>query len=195
MKLAIIDTKCANLASLKFALDRLGAQSIVSSRLDELENADKLFLPGVGTAWRAMKSLDELGLREFITHTDKPLLGICLGMQLLGAFSQELNQQTLGIMPFKVRAFERVPHFTLPHMGWNDISILGANALFAGLDGAHFYFVHSFFVPLSELSIAKCEYSQPFAAAINHKNFFGVQFHPERSGEAGEILLKNFVEM
>ena len=195
MRLAIIDTKCANLASLKFALDRLGFQSVVSCDLSELEKADKLFLPGVGTAARAMQSLQELNLCEFIRTTKKPLLGICLGMQLLGEFSNELNQKTLGIMPFRVREFETRANFTLPHMGWNDIEVTRENALFAGLNGAYFYFVHSFCVALNEFSLAKCEYSQPFAAALNYENFYGVQFHPERSGEAGELLLKNFVEM
>ena len=195
MKLAIIDTKCANLASLKFALDRLGFQSVVSCDLKELEKADKLFLPGVGTAKRAMQSLQELNLCEFIRNTKKPLLGICLGMQLLGEFSNELNQKTLGIMPFRVCEFKAKVGFTLPHMGWNDIEITRENALFAGLNGAYFYFVHSFCVALNEFSLAKCEYSQPFAAALNYENFYGVQFHPERSGEAGEVLLKNFVRM
>ncbi len=195
MKLAIIDTKCANLASLKFALDRLGFESVVSCDLRELERADKLFLPGVGTAQKAMQSLEALNLCEFIKGTKKPLLGICLGMQLLGEFSSELNQKTLGIMPFRVLEFEGKSGFTLPHMGWNDISLVRENALFDGLEGAYFYFVHSFCVALNEFSLARCEYSQPFAAALNHQNFYGVQFHPERSGEAGEVLLKNFVRM
>lgn len=195
MKLAIIDTKCANLASLKFALDRLGFQSVISSSVSELEKADKLFLPGVGTAGKAMANLENLGLTAFIKNTTKPLLGICLGMQILGEFSQELSQKTLGVMPFEVRKFKERAGFTLPHMGWNDISILRKNALFAGLNGAYFYFVHSFCVALNEFTLAKCEYCEPFSAALTKDNFFGVQFHPERSGEAGEILLQNFVRM
>lgn len=195
MKLAIIDTKCANLASLKFALDRLGFQSIISSSVSELEKADKLFLPGVGTAGKAMANLENLGLTAFIKNTTKPLLGICLGMQILGEFSQELSQKTLGVMPFEVRKFKERAGFTLPHMGWNDISILHENALFTGLNGAYFYFVHSFCVALNEFTLAKCEYCEPFSAALIRDNFFGVQFHPERSGEAGELLLQNFVKM
>ena len=195
MKLAIIDTKCANLASLKFALDRLGFQSIISSSVSELEKADKLFLPGVGTAGKAMANLENLGLTAFIKNTTKPLLGICLGMQILGEFSQELNQKTLGVMPFEVRKFKERADFTLPHMGWNDISILRENTLFAGLNVAYFYFVHSFCVALNEFTHAKCEYCEPFSAALMKDNFFGVQFHPERSGEAGELLLQNFVRM
>lgn len=286
MKLAIIDTKCANLASLKFALDRLGLKSTISSDLRELEMADKLFLPGVGTAARAMQSLRELNLSDFLRRTKKPTLGICLGMQILGAFSEELNQQTLGIMSFAVKKFTPRQDFTLPHMGWNAVQISRQNALFSGLEGAFFYFVHSFCVKMgefegenfgensdkftagsefdgakngeksvnfgenssekfvagrefdgskngekssekslnlsensseksanldkfggensavlskfsgensSEICLAKCTYSEDFAAAVQKDNFYGVQFHPERSGEAGEILLKNFV--
>lgn len=195
MKLAIIDTKCANLASLKFALDRLGFCASISSEKNELEKADKLFLPGVGTAGKAMANLAILGLCDFVRETKKPLLGICLGMQILGKFSSELNQKTLGVMPFRVREFKERAGFTLPHMGWNDIGILRQNALFAGLNGAYFYFVHSFCVNLNEFTLAKCEYSEPFSAALMKENFFGVQFHPERSGEAGAVLLKNFVKM
>ena len=195
MKLAIIDTKCANLASLKFALDRLGFNALISSDKSELEKADKLFLPGVGTAGKAMANLANLGLCDFVRDTKKPLLGICLGMQILGAFSQELNQKTLGIMPFEVRSFGERAGFTLPHMGWNDIEISRENPLFTGLNGAYFYFVHSFCVALNEFTLAKCEYSEPFSAALTNENFFGVQFHPERSGEAGEVLLRNFVAM
>lgn len=256
MKLAIIDTKCANLASLKFALDRLGLKSTISSDLRELEMADKLFLPGVGTAARAMQSLRELNLSDFLRRTKKPTLGICLGMQILGAFSEELNQQTLGIMSFAVKKFTPRQDFTLPHMGWNSVQISRQNTLFSGLEGAFFYFVHSFCVKMgefkgenfgensdkftagrefdgenfgeksvdlgensseksanldkfggensavfgefsgensSEICLAKCAYSEDFAAAVQKDNFYGVQFHPERSGEAGEILLKNFV--
>lgn len=225
MKLAIIDTKCANLASLKFALDRLGFKSEISCDLKVLENADKIFLPGVGTAFKAMENLRNLNLIDFIKNTKKPVLGICLGMQILGAFSEELNQKTLGIMSFGVRKFTQKPKFTLPHMGWNSIKIMQENALFKGLDEAYFYFVHSFCVALddfkqdlnkfslksdenkfslksddknafsNEFVLAKCDYSEEFAAAVWRNNFYGVQFHPERSGEAGEILLKNFVKM
>lgn len=113
----------------------------------------------------------------------------------MSEFSQELQQKTLSIMPFKVFEFKQKQGFTLPHMGWNSIEIIKENPLFQGLNQAYFYFVHSFCVHLNEFSIAKCEYSEPFTAALMNENFFGVQFHPERSGEAGEILLKNFVNL
>lgn len=232
MKLAIIDTACANLASLKFALDRMGFESVITSEINELERADKLFLPGVGTAAKAMASLKEKNLVSFLQSTQKPLLGICLGMQILGRFSQELSQKTLGIMDFETLKFKEKRGFTLPHMGWNDVKIVAesefkgealnlndklgaqnkaqpnkesqnkefkannnnASALFKGLDGAYFYFVHSYCVPLNAFSLAKCEYSEVFSAALNYNNFYGVQFHPERSGEAGELLLRNFIK-
>ncbi|EOG7170880.1 imidazole glycerol phosphate synthase subunit HisH [Campylobacter upsaliensis] len=191
MKLYIIDTACANLASLKFSLERLAYKAEISRDLKELEKADKLFLPGVGTAATAMRNLEKFGLCEFIKSTQKPLLGICLGMQILGDFSEELEQKTLGIMPFKILKFEEKEGFSLPHMGWNEIK--SEDTLFKGLNGAYFYFVHSYCVGLNDYTIATCEYSKPFSAAVKKRNFYGVQFHPERSGEAGELLLKNFI--
>ncbi|EAH6236356.1 imidazole glycerol phosphate synthase subunit HisH [Campylobacter upsaliensis] len=191
MKLYIIDTACANLASLKFSLERLAYKAEISRDLKELEKADKLFLPGVGTAATAMKNLEKFGLCEFIKSTQKPLLGICLGMQILGDFSEELEQKTLGIMPFKTLKFEEKEGFSLPHMGWNEIK--SEDTLFKGLNEAYFYFVHSYCVGLNDYTIATCEYSKPFSAAVKKGNFYGVQFHPERSGEAGELLLKNFI--
>ena len=191
MKLYIIDTACANLASLKFSLERLAYKAEISRDLKELEKADKLFLPGVGTAATAMRNLEKFGLCEFIKSTQKPLLGICLGMQILGDFREELEQKTLGIMPFKTLKFEEKEGFSLPHMGWNEIK--SEDTLFKGLNGAYFYFVHSYCVGLNDYTIATCEYSKPFSAAVKKGNFYGVQFHPERSGEAGELLLKNFI--
>ncbi|EAI9481603.1 imidazole glycerol phosphate synthase subunit HisH [Campylobacter upsaliensis] len=191
MKLYIIDTACANLASLKFSLERLAYKAEISRDLKELEKADKLFLPGVGTAATAMRNLEKFGLCDFIKSTQKPLLGICLGMQILGDFSEELEQKTLGIMPFKTLKFEEKKSFSLPHMGWNEIE--SEDELFKGLNGAYFYFVHSYCVGLNDYTIATCEYSKPFSAAVKKGNFYGVQFHPERSGEAGELLLKNFI--
>lgn len=191
MKLYIIDTACANLASLKFSLERLSFKAEISRDLKELEKADKLFLPGVGTAAAAMRNLEKFGLCDFIKSTQKPLFGICLGMQILGDFSEELEQKTLGIMPFKTLKFEEKEGFSLPHMGWNEIE--SEDELFKGLNGAYFYFVHSYCVGLNDYTIATCEYSKPFSAAVKKGNFYGVQFHPERSGEAGELLLKNFI--
>lgn len=193
MNLAIIDTGCANLASLKFALDRLGQKSIITHDLKELSQADKLLLPGVGTAAKAMENLQALNLENFLQTTTKPLLGICLGMQILGNFSQELEQETLKIIDFETIKFKQKADFTFPHMGWNQVS--STHELFKGLNGAYFYFVHSYHISLNAYTIAECEYSTKFSASVNRANFYGVQFHPERSGEAGKVLLKNFISM
>ncbi|MCR6593769.1 imidazole glycerol phosphate synthase subunit HisH [Campylobacter insulaenigrae] len=193
MKVAIIDTGCANLASLQFALKRLNQESIITHDLKEFSQADKLLLPGVGTAAKAMYNLKMLDLENFIKNTKKPLLGICLGMQILGEFSEELHQKTLNIIPFKTQKFEEKANYTFPHMGWNQV--FSSHELFKGLNGAYFYFVHSYCVSLNAYTIAECEYSTKFSASLNKDNFYGVQFHPERSGEAGEVLLKNFIQM
>lgn len=192
MKLIIIDTACANLASLKFCLDRLGFNAKISRDLKDLENADKLFLPGVGTAAKAMSNLESFNLTNFIKNTKKPLLGICLGMQILGDFSEELDQETLGIIPFKTQKFELPKEYSLPHMGWNEVA--SSHPLFKGLNGAYFYFVHSYHVALNDYTIATSDYGVKFSASLAKDNFYGVQFHPERSSEAGEILISNFIK-
>ena len=192
MKLIIIDTACANLASLKFCLDRLGFNAKISRDLNDLENADKLFLPGFGTAAKAMSNLESFNLTNFIKNTKKPLLGICLGMQILGDFSEELDQETLGIIPFKTQKFELPKEYSLPHMGWNEVA--SSHPLFKGLNGAYFYFVHSYHVALNDYTIATSDYGVKFSASLAKDNFYGVQFHPERSGEAGEILISNFIK-
>lgn len=192
MKLVIIDTACANLASLKFCLDRLGFNTKISRDLKDLENADKLFLPGVGTAAKAMSNLESFHLVDFLKNTKKPMLGICLGMQILGDFSEELEQKTLGIIPFKTQIFTLPKEYSLPHMGWNEVS--STHPLFKGLNGAYFYFVHSYCVALNDYTIASCEYGVKFSASLAKDNFYGVQFHPERSGEVGERLILNFIK-
>ena len=191
MTLAIINTQCANLASLKFAIDRLGYECIVSNDINVLQKADKLFLPGVGTAQKAMQSLKKLNLINFLQNTNKPLLGICLGMQLLGKYSKELDQNTLACIDFDTIKFKN--DLVIPHMGWNKVN--SDNELFKGLNGAYFYFVHSYFVELNEYSIASCDYGISFSAGVKYNNFYGVQFHPEKSSEAGEYLLKNFITL
>lgn len=192
MKIIIIDTACADCLSLKFCLDRLGFNATISRDLKELESADKLFLPGVGIAKEAMKNLEQFNLIDFIQNTKKPLLGICLGMQILGNFSEELNQETLKLIDFTTQKFKAKEGFTFPHMGWNEV--YSSHALFKGLEGAYFYFVHSYCVGLGKYTIADCEYSQKFSASVMKDNFYGVQFHPERSSEAGEILISNFIK-
>ncbi len=192
--LVIIDTGCANLSSVKFAFDRLGIQAEISRDLAKIKSADKLLLPGVGTAMAAMKNLQDRQLIETIQNATQPMLGICLGMQLMTEFSTEGNVETLRLMNGKT---ELIPNtgLPLPHMGWNRVRYAADHPLFTGIgQDSHFYFVHSYAVLPNENTIATADYGVPFSAALGCKNFYGVQFHPERSGKNGAQLLKNFVE-
>ncbi|MGF1761608.1 imidazole glycerol phosphate synthase subunit HisH [Photobacterium sagamiensis] len=207
-KVVIIDTGCANVSSVRFAIERLGYTVTVSKEPSIVLAADKLFLPGVGTASEAMKNLQERDLVELVKQVDKPLLGICLGMQLLGALSEEQGQSgtelvsCLGLCDAPIKKMQ-TGDLPLPHMGWNTITPVDGHPLFKEIPaGSYFYFVHSYAMPVSEMifeengyTIAQCEYGQPFSAAIQSGNYYGVQFHPERSSKAGAQLIKNFLEM
>ena len=196
MNVVILDTGCANLSSVKWAIERLGYTPEVSRDPDVVLRADKLLLPGVGTAQAAMNQLQERDLIDLIKACTQPVLGICLGMQLLGRGSDENGGvTTLGLVdePVSLMDTQGLP---LPHMGWNQITAQAGNHLFRNIpDGSYFYFVHSYAMPVNAATIAQCDYGHPFTAALQKDNFFGVQFHPERSGKAGAQLLKNFLEM
>ncbi|CAI8746946.1 imidazole glycerol phosphate synthase subunit HisH [Kosakonia quasisacchari] len=196
MNVVILDTGCANLNSVKSAVSRHGYEPQVSRDPDVVLRADKLFLPGVGTAQAAMDQLRERDLIELVKACTQPVLGICLGMQLLGRFSEETRGvDMLGIIEQDVPKMKDVG-LPLPHMGWNQVYAKAGNRLFQGIeDGAYFYFVHSYAMPVNAYTIARCDYGEPFTAAVQKDNFYGVQFHPERSGRAGAQLLKNFLEM
>ncbi|WP_040975442.1 imidazole glycerol phosphate synthase subunit HisH [Necropsobacter massiliensis] len=190
----IIDTGCANLSSVKFAFDRLGYRAEISCDHHRIQAADKLLLPGVGTAIAAMRNLEERKLIETIQHATQPMLGICLGMQLMTEYSGEGNVSTLNLMDGHT---DLIPNtgLPLPHMGWNKVRYAADHPLFAGIEqDSHFYFVHSYAVMPNANTIATCDYGAPFSAALARKNFYGVQFHPERSGKNGAQLLKNFVQ-
>ncbi|OOF54967.1 imidazole glycerol phosphate synthase, glutamine amidotransferase subunit [Rodentibacter genomosp. 2] len=192
--ITIIDTGCANLSSVKFAFDRLGYTAEITRDLKKIQSADKLLLPGVGTAIAAMKNLQDRQLIETIQNATQPMLGICLGMQLMTEFSTEGNVSTLSLMSGHT---DLIPDMglPLPHMGWNKVRYQADHPLFAGIEqDSYFYFVHSYAVMPNDNTIATCDYGVPFSAAIQRKNFYGVQFHPERSGKNGAILLRNFVE-
>ena len=194
IKIVIIDTACANLSSVKFAFDRLGYATEITRDLNKIKSADKLILPGVGTAIAAMKNLQDRGLVEVIQNLTQPVLGICLGMQLMTAFSEEGNVATLSLMPSQTALIPDTG-LPLPHMGWNKVRYTPDHPLFAGIEqDSHFYFVHSYAVQPNENTIATSCYGVDFSAAIANKNFYGVQFHPERSGKNGALLLRNFVE-
>lgn len=196
MNVVILDTGCANLSSVKWAVQRLSFDPVVSRDADIVLQANKLLLPGVGTAQAAMDQLRERELIELIKACTQPVLGICLGMQLLGSESDESGGvKTLGIIEEPVQKMQDLG-LPLPHMGWNQIASQAGNHLFRGIpDGSYFYFVHSYAMPVNPYTIAQCNYGEAFTAAVQKDNFFGVQFHPERSGAAGAQLLKNFLEM
>ncbi|MFP4557406.1 MAG: imidazole glycerol phosphate synthase subunit HisH [Bacteroidales bacterium] len=193
MKIAILSYGAGNVASVQNALERLSIKATISDDINTLMQADKLIFPGVGHATHAMGRIKEKGLDAVLKSFDRPLLGICLGMQLMGKNSEEGLTNGLGLMDFNVRLFKIKDK--VPHMGWNSIEIQD-NPIFRGIaNGSFFYFVHSYYADLSKETVAKCNYSIPFTAAVCKNNLFGVQFHPEKSGDVGMELLKNFVEM
>lgn len=194
----ILDTGCCNLTSLCAAVRRLGVDPIVTDKPEVARQAQRLFLPGVGTAQAAMRELQKRALAQCIQEAECPVLGICLGMQLLGAESEETGGvEMLGVIPQKVLKLQ-VGSLTLPHMGWNRVKALVDDPIFDGLasaEGEYFYFVHSYAYAVNPFMIAETDYGEKFSSVIRKDNFYGVQFHPERSGAAGARLLKNFLEL
>lgn len=192
--LVIVHTGCANISSLKFAIERMGYTVNVTEDPTEISKADKVFVPGVGAAAAAMKQIANKGLTETLQNLQQPTLGICLGMQLLTGKSEEGPTPCLGVIDTQVTRMTS-HSLTLPHMGWNQIKVEQDSPLFEGIkDSEYFYFVHGYCVEFGEYTLASCEYSQKFSASIHNNNFYGVQFHPERSSRAGARLLKNFIE-
>ena len=189
----IIDTGCANISSLKFAVERLTPEVLVSADPDQIRAAERVLLPGVGSAGFAMDALQARGLVPVIRSLTQPVLGICLGMQLLLSHSTEGATDCLDIIPGEVIALD-APGLRLPHMGWNTVHTLSEHPLFEDIpDDEYFYFVHSFGLGIGEDTLAEYQYGNPFSAALARGNFMGVQFHPERSGKMGSRLLKNFL--
>lgn len=192
--IAIINYKAGNLASVSNALDRLEADFIITNKSDELDSADAVIFPGVGHAYSAMASLKENGLDTWLKNTDKPVLGICLGMQLLFESSEEGDTQGLGIIPGRLKKFDSSKQ-KVPHMGWNTFTSVESHPLLKGISTDHyFYYVHSFYAPVNEFTLAECQYINKFASVVGRDNYLGVQFHPEKSGKTGSILLQNFLE-
>jgi glutamine amidotransferase len=197
----VIDSGGANLASLLFALERLGAKASVSTDAGRIRAATHVLLPGVGAAPDAMARLRDHGLDRLIPVLTQPLLGISLGMQLLFDASAESTGGTretagLGIVPGKVVRLQAAPERPVPHMGWNQLRLLRSDPLFAGIaTGDYLYFVHSFAASVTADTLAACEYGGDFSAAVQRGNFRGVQFHPERSATVGARLLANFIAL
>jgi glutamine amidotransferase len=193
---AIIDNGGANIASVRFALERLGLEARLTADPLELRSAGHVILPGVGAADDAMARLRTLGLVEVIRSLRQPVLGICLGMQLLFEASAEGETPGLGIIPGRVAAIPARPEHPVPHMGWNQLQAQRGSPLLEGVhDGDYVYFVHSFAAPVNAATIAQCEYTEPFAAIVQQDNFYGMQFHPERSARVGATLLENFMRL
>lgn len=195
--IGIINYGAGNIFSLTAALERQGIEYGMINSPGDFDNYRKYIIPGVGHAGAAMQKLDESGMVEKIKSTTKPVLGICVGMQLLTEFSEEGNAHLLGITPLKTRHFTEDLKVKVPHTGWNRVCKQFDNELFKNIkDEAYFYFVHSYFIEFnSTFTVAFADYGLKFSAAVKKDNFYGVQFHPEKSGEAGEQILKNFSEL
>jgi glutamine amidotransferase len=195
-EVAIIDGGGANLASLQYALERLGASSIVSDDPERIASARRVLLPGVGAAGDAMQRLRARGIDQVIPCLKVPLLGICLGMQLLFEHSGEDDTSCLGVIPGHIGRLLPSIARPVPHMGWNTLHRIGEDALLHDLGpDDHVYFVHSYAAPVSKATLASVRYGEDFAAVIRRDNFCGVQFHPERSGQVGARLLRNFLAL
>jgi imidazole glycerol-phosphate synthase subunit HisH len=195
-EVVIIASGGANTASLQFALQRLGASSAVSADPQQIKGAARLILPGVGAAADAMARLRQHGLDVLIPSLQQPLLGICLGMQLLFDASDEGRSTCLGIVPGHAERFAPAAGRPVPHMGWNTLTIERAHPLLTGLSpGDYAYFVHSYALAPSSTTLATCEYGETFSACVQWRNFYGTQFHPERSAGVGARLLQNFLRL
>jgi glutamine amidotransferase len=193
---AIIDSGGANLASLRYALDRLGARSVVSSDPALIAAAPRVLLPGVGAAADAMQRLRAEGLDQLIPRLRAPLLGICLGMQLLFEHSDEGDTACLGVIRGRVERLRAAPGLPVPHMGWNTLALKAEDPLLAGIDAAdRFYFVHSFAAGVCQDTLASVHYGGELCAIVRRDNFRGAQFHPERSSAAGARILRNFLAL
>jgi len=195
--IGIIDYGAGNIRSVSNALDRLSVQHFVSNDCNELNKADKLIFPGVGEARSAMDALVRTGLTNWLKEVTVPFLGICLGMQLLFDHTTERVTDCLGIISGTNERFNREKtEIKVPHMGWNQVEQNGNNPLFSGIkSGDNFYFVHSYYAPIVPATIGITDYDVQFTSAIQQKNYYGVQFHPEKSGSTGLKLLKNFIEL
>ncbi len=193
MKIAIIDYGAGNIQSIKFAVQRLGFEAVLSSNAEEIQNADKVIFPGVGEAGSAMRMLRSTGLDKLIPDLKQPVLGICLGMQLMCKSSEEGNTTGLGIFDAEVKKFNA--DLKVPQIGWNTITELEGKLFENVCAEEYVYLVHSYYVPECSDEIARTNYGVDYSTALNRNNFYGVQFHPEKSSKTGEQILKNFLNL
>lgn len=196
MDAVIIDSGGANLASLQFALERLGARAHVTSDVNAITTAPRVILPGVGAAADAMQRLHHYGLARVLPTLTQPVLGICLGMQLLFRHSEEGSTDCLAILPETVRRLRPAPGLPVPHMGWNQLAPVREDPILEGIAANDYvYFVHSYAVPACDITLATSDYGIPVSAVVRRDNFWGTQFHPERSGATGARVLANFLRL
>nr|WP_320022630.1 imidazole glycerol phosphate synthase subunit HisH [uncultured Draconibacterium sp.] len=199
MNIVIIKYNAGNIESVNNALNRLGVNAEITADHEKIRNADKVIFPGVGEASTTMAYLRENKLDELIVSLKQPVLGICLGLQLMCSHSEENDTQCLGIFNEKVKRFIPKPgeeYITkVPHMGWNAIKDLKSDLFTADLENEYVYFVHSYYAEKSEHTIATCDYILPFSAALHRDNFYATQFHPEKSGTVGAKILENFLKL
>ncbi len=196
MNLVIIKYNAGNTKSVEHALHRLGVQAVITDDAEQIRKADKIIFPGVGHAAPTMNYLKEKNLDKLIPSLTQPFLGVCLGQQLMCRHSEEGDTDCLDIFPVEVKKFVLSnPEFKIPQMGWNNLTAL-KSPLFTGLDEkSYVYFVHSYYCEINPYSIATCDYIDSFSAAIHMNNFYAVQFHPEKSAEAGSRILRNFIDL
>ena len=191
--IAMIDYVAGNVKSVENAVRKLGFETIITSDFEEIRNAEKVIFPGVGEASTAMKYLKQKNLEKLIPTLKQPFLGICLGQQLLCDFSEEGATKCLGIFDLKVKEFPSTD--IVPHIGWNNLQKL-QGPLFEGISEAdNFYFVHSYYCEVGEFTTSECDYILPFSATLQKDNFYGTQFHPEKSGDVGSKILENFLKL
>lgn len=194
--IAVIDSGGANITSVISAFERMDVHPVFTCDADVIRSAEKVILPGVGAAGDAMKKLEEYGLVETIRKLTQPVMGICLGMQLLYETSEEGNAVTIGAVDGQVRKFDTKPNMPVPHMGWNKVKKTKNHPLLTGVaDGSYFYFVHSYYAPINDFTVGSCSYANDVTAIVAKGNFMGCQFHPERSGPVGQQIIRNFVEL
>ncbi len=199
MSLAIVKYNAGNIQSVLYALERIGAEAIVTDDHETLRKAGKVIFPGVGEASSAMRYLEERGLDELLRQLQQPVLGICLGMQLMCSYSEENDTRCLGIFEEKVKLFSpgagEVQGYKIPQIGWNTIGDLRSPLFDKVPDGSYCYFVHGYYASLGGHTIATTDYVQPYSSGLHKKNFYGVQFHPEKSAGTGEQILRNFLSL